>query len=130
MEYALLLVVFIAFIFFSNLRRKNAATQLENSVKVGAKVVMAGGITGSITEIRGNSVVVETVPGTKIEFLKAAVRNVETPSLDEKAPKSVPATAKTASATAKKAATTTAKKTSASKNVTTKPKSTTTKSAK
>ncbi|MBJ7281132.1 MAG: preprotein translocase subunit YajC [Rhodoluna sp.] len=86
MDYTLIiiLVVFMAFIFFSNRRRKAATQQLENSVKVGSKAVMLGGITGIITEIRETTLVVETLPGTKIEFLKAAVRTVTAPSLDAK----------------------------------------------
>jgi preprotein translocase YajC subunit len=122
MELIPILVLFVAFIWFSNRRRKSAAQQLENSVKVGAKAVMLGGITGVITEIRETSLVVETTPGTKIEFLKAAVRNVEAPSLDVK-PAAKPVAAK-------KPASAPTKKTSATKATSTKAKSTTTKSAK
>jgi preprotein translocase YajC subunit len=126
-ELLFLLAAFVAFILFSNRRRKSAAQQLENSVKVGAKAVMLGGITGVITEIRETTVIVETVPGVKIEFLKAAVRSVETPSLDAK-PEQKAVTAKTAAA--KKPASTTAKKAPAAKATTTKANSSTTKSAK
>lgn len=106
MDYTLfiILVVFVAFIFFSNRRRKAASQQLEGSVKVGAKAVMLGGITGTITEIRETTLVVETLPGTKIEFVKAAVRSVTAPSLDvkpvttKKAPIAKIATAATKSA--------------------------------
>jgi preprotein translocase YajC subunit len=127
MELIPILVLFVAFIWFSNRRRKGAAQQLENSVKVGAKAVMLGGITGVITEIRETSVIVETTPGVKIEFLKAAVRNVEAPSLDTKP------TAKAVAAkpvAAKKPANAPAKKNPATKATSTKAKSTTTKSAK
>ncbi|MEY2816403.1 MAG: hypothetical protein RJA78_979 [Actinomycetota bacterium] len=117
-EVLFLLVAFVAFILFSNRRRKSAAQELENSVKVGAKAVMLGGITGVVSEIRDTTVVIETVPGTKIEFLKAAVRSVEAPSLDEKP------------AVAKKAASSSAKKAPVTKVTSTKAKSTTTKSAK
>lgn len=79
----IILVVFVAFMIFSNRRRKSATQQLENSLKVGARAVMLGGITGTITEVRDTTLVVETFPGTKIEFLKAAVRSVNSPSLDD-----------------------------------------------
>lgn len=127
MELIPLIVLFAAFLWFSNRRRKSAAQQLETSVKVGAKAVMLGGITGVITEIRDTSVIVETFPGTKIEFLKAAVRNVETPSLDD-----VPAkkTVVAKPAAVKKPVSTTAKKAPATKATTSKAKSSTTKSAK
>jgi hypothetical protein len=45
---------------------------------------MVGGIKGVITEVREGTVILETVPGTKIEFLTAAVRSVELPTLDKK----------------------------------------------
>jgi preprotein translocase subunit YajC len=90
-----ILAVFVVFIFFSNRKRKAATQQLADSVKVGAKAVMLGGITGTIVEVKDDSLIVETVPGTKIEFLKAAVRTVSAPSLDEK-----PAKAETAKKTA------------------------------
>ena len=128
MGYELLFLVaaFVAFILFSNRRRKSAAQQLENSVKVGAKAVMLGGITGVITEIRETTVIVETVPGTKIEFLKAAVRSVDAPSLDAKPAAKAEATKPVA---AKKPVSTAAKKAPAA-TATTKTKSSTTKSAK
>jgi preprotein translocase YajC subunit len=94
-----ILVLFVAFIIFSNRRRKTAIQQLENSLKVGAKAVMRGGITGTITEIRDTTLVVETLPGTKIEFLKGAVGSVSAPSLDASpAVKKAPAAKKPAAA--------------------------------
>lgn len=107
-----ILVVFVAFLFFSSRRRKAAANQLSNSVKVGANVVMLGGITGKIVSISDSAVVVETTPGTKIEFVKAAVRSVSAPSFD-KAPvvKKAPAAAKTVPAKAVKSSTTASTKT-------------------
>jgi preprotein translocase YajC subunit len=126
-ELLFLIAAFVAFILFSNRRRKSAAQQLENSVKVGAKAVMLGGITGVITEIRETTVIVETVPGTKIEFLKAAVRSVDAPSLDAKPSTNAEAAKPVA---AKKAVATAAKKAPAAKAPATKTKSSTTKSAK
>ena len=113
-DYSLIviLVVFVAFLFFSSRRRKAQASQLTNSVKVGANVVMLGGITGKIVSISDSTVVVETTPGTKIEFVKAAVRSVTAPSLD-KAPvvKKAPVATKAAPAKAVKSSTTATKKT-------------------
>jgi preprotein translocase subunit YajC len=104
-----LLIAFVAFLFFSNRRRKSAAAQLTNSVKVGANVVMLGGITGKIVSISDSSVVVETTPGTKIEFVKAAIRSVTAPSLD-KAPAVKKAAAKTTAASKTAKPSTTKKK--------------------
>jgi preprotein translocase subunit YajC len=106
-----LLIAFVAFLFFSNRRRKTAATQLTNSVKVGANVVMLGGITGKIVSISDSSVVVETTPGTKIEFVKAAIRSVTAPSLDKAPALKKAATPKPAASRTAKASTTATKKT-------------------
>jgi preprotein translocase subunit YajC len=112
MDYSLLIIVaaFLAFLIFSNKKRAKAAKQLEESVQVGARVVMLGGIKGRIVSILEESVIVETTPGNRIEFVKAAVRCVEAPSLDvptvpatTTAPEKKPAVAKKTS-TAKKPA--------------------------
>jgi preprotein translocase subunit YajC len=106
MDYSMfiILAVFVVFIIFSNRRRKNAAQQLESSVKVGANVVLAGGITGKIVEIRDTTVIVESTPGVKVEVLKGAVTRVLAPSLDEKKPATAKPVAKAAAkpATSKK----------------------------
>lgn len=89
----LMLGVFLLFIYYSNKKRKDAALKLEASVQVGAKVIMLGGIVGTVSAVNDKTLVVETSPGTKIEFVKAAVRSVEEPDVSE------------AKATAKKTAT-------------------------
>lgn len=117
MEYSLLIImaVFLAFIVFSNKKRANAAKQLESSVTVGSQVMMLGGIKGKIVSVLEETVIVETTPGTRIEFVKAAIRAVVAPSLEVK-----PAVAKKTSSAAKKPAASTAKKpaTAATKTVT------------
>lgn len=101
MELLVILAVFLAFIIFSNSRRAKQAKALEASVAVGAKVIMLGGIKGKIVSILEDTVIVETTPGTRIEFLKAAVRTVVPASLETKAEtpaKAKPAAAKPAAA--------------------------------
>jgi preprotein translocase subunit YajC len=79
LQLVLIIAVFVAFLFFSSRKRKKQAETLNETVKVGANVVMLGGITGKIVSINNDTVVVESTPGTKIEFMKAAVRNVTAP---------------------------------------------------
>ena len=79
LQLVLIIAVFVAFLFFSSRKRKKQAETLNDTVKVGANVVMLGGITGKIVSINNDTVVVESTPGTKIEFMKAAVRNVTAP---------------------------------------------------
>jgi len=90
MELLVILAVFLAFIIFSNSRRSKQAKALEASVSVGAQVIMLGGIKGKIVSILDDTVVVESTPGTRIEFLKAAIRKVVPASLDAKAEASAP----------------------------------------
>jgi preprotein translocase subunit YajC len=99
------LAILIAMMFFSSRKRKKQAADLLSSVKVGSSVVLHSGITGKIVSLDGDRAVIETTPGTKIAFLKGAIRNVE-------------ATAKVSSvskAPAAKAATSAAKKPAAKK---------------
>jgi preprotein translocase subunit YajC len=84
MELILILAVFLAYIIFSNSRRSKQAKALEASVAVGAQVIMLGGIKGKIASILEDTVIVETTPGTRIEFVKAAVRTVLPASTDAK----------------------------------------------
>ena len=118
MELVVILAVFLAFIIFSNSRRSKQAKALEASVSVGAQVIMLGGIKGKIVSILDDTVIVESTPGTRIEFLKAAVRTVVPASLEAKpavaSPKAKPAAK---SATSKPAA---PKKPAASKTTATK----------
>jgi preprotein translocase subunit YajC len=113
MELLIILAVFLIFIIYSNKKRTNAAKQLEASVAVGSEVVMLGGIKGKIVSILEDTVIVETTPGTRIEFVKAAVRTVVAPSLESK-PKATK-TAATKAAAATKKPVTPAKKTTTQK---------------
>lgn len=109
MDYSLLIILaaFLAFIIFSNKKRATAARQLEENVSVGAEVVMLGGIKGKIVKINEDTVVVETTPGTRIEFVKAAVRSVSKAEPEAKPKATKPAEVKKPAGTVAK---TTAKK--------------------
>jgi preprotein translocase subunit YajC len=98
MELLVILAVFLAFIIFSNSRRAKQAKALEASVAVGAQVIMLGGIKGKIVSILDDTIIVESTPGTRIEFLKAAVRTVVPVSLDVKAVSATKAKDKTSTA--------------------------------
>lgn len=78
------LAILIAMMFLSSRKRKKQAADLLSSVKVGSKVVLHSGITGKVVSIEGDRAVIESTPGTKIAFLKGAIRSV-----DASAPSSV-----------------------------------------
>jgi preprotein translocase subunit YajC len=112
------LAILIAMMFFSSRKRKKQAADLLSSVKVGSSVVLHSGITGKIVSLDGDRAVIETTPGTKIAFLKGAIRNVEAPtkaSSVSKAPAAKAATSAAKKPAAKKPAAKTAAKKPAAK---------------
>ncbi|MEN9955377.1 MAG: hypothetical protein RLY34_184 [Actinomycetota bacterium] len=72
------LAVLIAMMFMSSRKRKKQAEALLSSVKVGSSVVLHSGIVGTVVSIDGDRAIIETTPGTKIAFLKGAIRSVDT----------------------------------------------------
>jgi preprotein translocase YajC subunit len=111
------LAVLIAMMFMSSRKRKKAAADLLSSIKVGSSVVLHSGITGKIVSVEGDRAVIETTPGTKIAFLKGAIRSV-----DANAPKVAVAKAAPASkGTTKAAASSAVKKPAAKKPAAKKP---------
>ena len=112
------LAILIAMMFFSSRKRKKQAADLLSSVKVGSSVVLHSGITGKIVSLDGDRAVIETTPGTKIAFLKGAIRNVEASakaSSVSKAPAAKAATSAAKKPVAKKPAAKTAAKKPAAK---------------
>lgn len=71
------LAVLIAMMFMSSRKRKKQAEALLSSVEVGSSVVLHSGIVGEVVSIDGDRAVIETTPGTKIAFLKGAIRSVD-----------------------------------------------------
>lgn len=112
------LAVLIAMMFLSSRKRKKAAADLLASIKVGSSVVLHSGITGKIISVEGDRAVIETTPGTKIAFLKGAIRSV-----DANAPKVAASAVKSATKTSatKTAAKPAAKKPAAKKPAAKKP---------
>jgi preprotein translocase subunit YajC len=92
------LAVLIAMMFLSSRKRKKQAESLLASVKVGSSVVLHSGIVGTIVSIDGDRAVIETTPGTKIAFLKGAIRSVDASAkpVAQKAPAAKPAVKKPA----------------------------------
>lgn len=111
------LAILIAMMFMSSRKRKKQAADLLASVKVGSSVVLHSGITGKIISVDGDRAVIETTPGTKIAFLKGAIRSV-----DASAPKSLaPNTSALEKPAAKAATKSVATKTAAKKPAAKKP---------
>ncbi|MBQ0040661.1 MAG: preprotein translocase subunit YajC [Clostridiales bacterium] len=104
----LLLVAFIALIYFMMIRpqkkKEKADNEMRESLKVGDEVMTIGGVVGKIIKITDRTVIITTgADKTKIEFIKSAIassksadaaaaakktakKDAEDDNLDEKAP--------------------------------------------
>ncbi|MBR2296860.1 MAG: preprotein translocase subunit YajC, partial [Clostridia bacterium] len=73
-----LLVVVFFFMYRSNKKQERQANEMRNNLEVGDEVTTIGGIVGEIVSIKEETVVIETSrDGTKIRFLRTAIRNVD-----------------------------------------------------
>ena len=85
----LMFVVLIAVFYFFMIRpenkRKKEAQQMRDSLKVGDNITTIGGIIGDIVSIKDDTVTIETSKaGTKIRFLKTAIRSVDVSAASKK----------------------------------------------
>ena len=92
----LLLVVFIAMIYFMMIRpqrkKDKEDREMRSSLQVGDEIITIGGVVGKITKIAEKTVVVETGTGrNKIEFLKTAIASVTRGEGSKEAAKKEPA---------------------------------------
>ena len=92
----LLLVVFIAMIYFMMIRpqrkKDKEDREMRSSLQVGDEIITIGGVVGKITKISEKTVVVETGTGrNKIEFLKTAIASVTRGEGSKEAAKKEPA---------------------------------------
>lgn len=86
----ILLVVMVGFFIFSsrmNKKQDREAAQMRDSLEVGDEITTIGGIVGEIVSIKDETITIETSKaGTKIRFLKTAVRSVDVHAADKYAP--------------------------------------------
>lgn len=69
----LLLVVFWLFMIRPQQKRQKEIKKFRDGLTKGSKIVTAGGIYGTITEVRDNNFVVEIAPSVKITIDKGSV---------------------------------------------------------
>ena len=79
-------IMFVAMYFLTIRPQKKAekeANDMRNNLAVGDEVTTIGGIIGKIVSIKEETCVIETSrDGTKIRFLKSAIRNVDVKAED------------------------------------------------
>lgn len=82
----MIVVMFVAMYFLTIRPQKKAekeANDMRNNLQVGDEVTTIGGIIGRIVSIKDETCVIETTKnGTKIRFLKSAIRNVDVKAED------------------------------------------------
>jgi len=83
-----LLMIGIALVFFYFIlwrpeqKRRKAADEMRNALKVGDQVT-AMGILGSVDKIKEHTIILKMIEGAKIEMLKGAITSVESGSQEK-----------------------------------------------
>ena len=85
----ILMVAMFAVLYFFMIRpqkkQEKEAQAMRDGLAVGDEVTTIGGIIGEIVSIKDETVVIETTKaGTKIRFLKSAIRSVDVSAEDKK----------------------------------------------
>ncbi len=81
---ALMAVFFYFFIIRPSRKQDKEAAQMRDNLAVGDEITTIGGVIGEIVSIKGETIVIETSKvGTKIRFLKTAVRSVDVHAADK-----------------------------------------------
>ncbi len=86
MDYILLgvLAVMILLLVQQNRKRKKDSENLLSSLAVGANVILHSGIKGTVTEINGDDLIIESTPKTKLVVVRGAVRAIAPAVTEEK----------------------------------------------
>jgi preprotein translocase subunit YajC len=86
LDYILLgvLAVMILLLVQQNRKRKKDAENLLSSLAVGTNVILHSGIKGTVTEINGDDLIIESTPKTKLVVVRGAVRAIAPAVTEEK----------------------------------------------
>ena len=80
MESFILIIVMLVFFYFLLIRpqqkRQKKHQELLSSLKMNDEVITSAGVFGKITEIKGNTVMIEVAKGTRIKVLKSYVAGI------------------------------------------------------
>lgn len=67
------ILLMVVMVLWMSRSQKNKQRQLEESLKVGDRVVLQGGIIGKIVKLMGARATVEIAPGVNVEVYKSAI---------------------------------------------------------
>lgn len=87
----IMLVLMLVLLYFVMIRpqkkQEKEAQNMRDSLQVGDEITTIGGVIGEIVSIKDETVTIETSKaGTKIRFLKSAIRSVDVKAADKKVP--------------------------------------------
>lgn len=100
----LLVVVFYFIVIRPQRKQEKEAAAMRDSLEVGDEITTIGGIIGEIVSMKEETItIVTSKAGTKIRFLKSAVRSVDLSAAEKRGEKPAPAPAPIAKAEPKKA---------------------------
>ena len=82
-----LIILCVVMMIVPQRKAKKAQEEMQAKIRVGATIMTAGGIIGEIVSMKEDTITIETSKaGTKIRFLKSAVRSVDVRAADKNAP--------------------------------------------
>ncbi len=85
--FAGIIVIFYFLIIRPSRKQQKEEAAMRSSLEVGDEVTTIGGIIGEIVSMKEDTITIETSKaGTKIRFLKSAVRSVDVRAADKNAP--------------------------------------------
>lgn len=85
---AAIVVVFYFIVIRPSRKQEKEAAAMRSSLQVGDEVTTIGGIIGEIVSMKEDTItIVTSKAGTKIRFLKSAVRSVDVSAAEKNAPK-------------------------------------------
>ena len=70
------LALMIIFLIMQNRRRKKDVEAMQNTLEVGAQVILHAGIKGKVLAVSEDELEIESVKGTKLRVLRGAVGKV------------------------------------------------------
>lgn len=72
----LLLVALIGFMFYSSRKRKAQAQNMQETLKVGSRVMTTAGLFATVAAVEDDGVVLEIAPGVNCKYARAAISRI------------------------------------------------------
>ena len=74
--FAVLLVAMVGFLFYSSRKRKAQAQNMQETLRVGSRVMTTAGLFATVTAVEDDGVVLEIAPGVHCKYARQAVSRV------------------------------------------------------